>query len=60
MWIQERRTEMSPGGACSDCGAVVQGRITCVDGMTHATVELCDRCCCVAQQQQVFAGGCCE
>jgi hypothetical protein len=51
---------MSPGGACSDCGAVVQGRITCVDGMTHATVELCDRCCCVAQQQQVFAGGCCE
>ena len=59
MLIQERRTEMLPVGACSDCGAVVQRRISCVDGMTHSTVELCERCWKASQQRQVFAGGCC-
>jgi hypothetical protein len=50
---------MSLAGACSDCGAVVQRRIVCVDGMTHSTVELCERCWSASQQRQVFAGGCC-
>lgn len=50
---------MSPSGACSDCGAVVQWRIICVDGMTHSTVELCERCRSAFQQRQVFTSGCC-
>ena len=60
MLTQERRTDIRLAGACSDCGAVVQRRIACVDGMTHSTVELCERCWSAAQQRQVFAGGCCE
>ena len=50
---------MPLAGACSDCGAVVQRRIACVDRMTHSTVELCERCWSASQQRQVFAGGCC-
>lgn len=50
---------MRLAGVCSDCGTLVQRRIACVDGMTHSTVELCERCWSASQQRQVFAGGCC-
>jgi hypothetical protein len=46
-------------GICSDCGMSVWHRITCVDGMTHATVELCETCWNAYRQRQIFAGGCC-
>ena len=59
MLTQERRVDNPVVGACSDCGAVDQRRIICVDGMTHSTVELCERCWSASQQRQVFAGGCC-
>ena len=59
MQTQERRTETPSIGACSDCGTLVQRRIPYVDGMTHSTVELCERCWMASQQRQVFTGGCC-
>jgi hypothetical protein len=52
-------TEKRIIGACSDCGATVQRRIECVDGMTHSTLELCETCWNAYRQRQVFAGGCC-
>ncbi|MGH7183004.1 MAG: hypothetical protein ACREJN_13635 [Nitrospiraceae bacterium] len=60
MLTQDCRADRLVVGICADCGALVQRRIAFVDKMTHATVKLCDRCWCVAQQRQVFAGGCCE
>ena len=59
MLTQECRTNMRPAGTCSDCGTPAQRRTTCVDEMTHSTVELCERCCCVFRQRQAFANGCC-
>jgi hypothetical protein len=59
MPTQEHRTDLRPVGACSDCGTPAQPRITCLDEITHSTVELCERCWCVFQQRQVFADGCC-
>src|SRR5262245_34746872 len=60
MLIQDCRSDNTIVGACADCGMMVPRRVAYVDRTTHATVELCNRCCCVAQQRQVFAGGCCE
>jgi hypothetical protein len=49
---------MRLAGACSDCGAVVQRRIACIDVITHSTIELCDPCWSAFQQRQVFTSGC--
>ena len=59
MLTQERRADNPVVGACSDCAAVVECRIVCVDGVTHSTVELCERCWRVSQQRLTFSGGCC-
>jgi hypothetical protein len=59
MLTQERRTDIRLAGACSDCGTMVQRLIAFIDGITHSTVELCERCWNASQQRQTFAGGCC-
>ena len=59
MLTHDRRVARVVGGACADCGSIVTQRRACVDGMTHSTVELCERCWTASQQRQVFLGGCC-
>ena len=57
MLTQERRTDNPLGVTCADCGALVQRRIACIDGMTHSTVELCERCWSASQQRQAGVVG---
>jgi hypothetical protein len=59
MLVQERHKQVLAGGPCSDCGAMVDRRMECIDGVTHSTVELCAGCWSAYQQRQVFSGGCC-
>src|SRR5215831_6618551 len=44
MIVQEPRLEVAVGGPCSDCGAMVDRRIPCVDTFTHSNVDLCGSC----------------
>jgi hypothetical protein len=46
-------------GPCTDCGAMVPERKACVDGVSHASLQLCEVCWNVFRQRQMFAGGCC-
>lgn len=59
MLVQERRSEYTVSGPCSDCGAFVERRMECLDHFTHSTVALCASCWNAYRQRQVFAGGCC-
>src|SRR5262249_13573750 len=59
MIVQEPRLEVAVGGPCSDCGAMVDRRIACVDTFTHSNVNLCGSCWHAFRQRQTFASGCC-
>lgn len=59
MVIQESKAYVAVSGPCSDCGAMVERRMECVDNFTHSTVELCATCWSAYRQREMFAAGCC-
>src|SRR5262245_55505171 len=44
MTIQEPSVVVAIEGPCSDCGAMADQRIACIDIFTHSTVDLCASC----------------